>query len=97
MANEAKNLDDVKNILYKSFSKAADKVDTYAYDVDGFIKTQRFLNEIADKIMSVEQQIAMNELIKKAGESDRDLELDLDKRVIRSAAPATGSKIKSLG
>lgn len=97
MAEEAKSLEDIKKVLYKTFNYYAKKAEDYVNYDDHYTKFAGKLGEFAEKIAAVEQAIAMNELLKRAAAEGRDVEVDLDKRSIRSVTPPAGAKVAKIG
>jgi len=95
MPAPAKNLDDVKTNLLIAFNKAIKRVDETGSD-DVIEKMSRVAAEIAEKIALIEREQAFTALLKAAQQGERDIEVDLDKRAIRSAVSSPAAKVKSL-
>ena len=96
MPNNAKNLDEMKQALYKAFNKAMDEVDYRNHNEEKLPAAIKMVTEIAEKITGVEVQIALIDLMKEAKAKGGDLEIDLDKRTIRSSTQTSTAAIKRL-
>jgi hypothetical protein len=99
----SENLEDVKKKLYAAFDKAIARADNYDYfssSSEGAQKLQASAQclhaaaQTAQAIATVENQIAVLDVLRELREKGADVELDIEKGLVRSITPMSKIKLK---
>lgn len=99
----SENLQDVKKKLYAAFDKAIQRADNYDYfssSSEGAQKLQasaQCLNaaaQTAQAIATVEREIAVLDLLAELRQKGAEIELDIEKGLVRSITPLDKIKLK---
>lgn len=102
----AKNLDEVKADLYDNFNRAMTygrKVPSDNYSTDNPQRLQAAAASMqaaamtADAIAKVERELTIRDMIKELREQGADIEVDIEKGIVRSISPMSKIKLKPPG
>jgi hypothetical protein len=99
-----KNLEQMRDRLYEAFDKAIARSNKYAdYEIGAVEKNQTASQALdsatraAEAVVKVEQAIQMRDLIKDLKAQGTDIEVDIEKGIVRSISPMSKIKLKSPG
>lgn len=102
----AKTLEEVKLSLYEAFTRAIEKSEASTYHHDDNVaaaKNQAAATYIqaaaqaADALTKVEREITVRDMIRELREQGADVELDIEKGIVRSIAPMGRIKLRQPG
>lgn len=99
-----KTLEQMRDKLYQAFDKAIDRTNKYSdYDLINQEKLAaasgalEAASRAADAVVKIEQAIAMRDLIKDLRAQGADVEVDMEKGLVRSISPMSKIKLKAPG
>lgn len=102
----AKNLDEMKEELYETFNRAvyhSKKTPDYNSSSENAQRLQaaaacmQAAAAAAEALTKVEREITMRDMIKELREQGADIELDIEKGIVRSISPMSKIKLKQPG
>jgi 16S rRNA G966 N2-methylase RsmD len=96
-----KSLEQMRDKLYQAFDKAIDRTNKYQdYELANQEKLAAATGALeaasraADAVVRIEQAIAMRNLIKELRAEGADIEVDMEKGLVRSISPMSKIKLK---